>query len=362
MKIVDVAIIGTGPAGGAAANSLANSGLSVVILEKHKLPRPKPCGGLMPKSAEKYIDCDFSSLVSHRISSVLNLNNYTTPKLCSLNHPDFLLVHRPSFDEGLIRKAISDSNGKLELLEYFQVDEIEERPDGVLIRSRTGDLVQSKFLLAGDGASSKAARCLGLKIMDKSAPALDAEIEVTTNLWQREQDRLTFNFFCLPQGYGWIFPKQSPILSCGVGSYDANLNLNNELQKFIANSLPADQIVSIKSQGFPVPVWTQARQIATSRCCLMGDAASLVDPSCGEGIRYALLSGQLAAQRAIELALHTEFDSQGFQLYQQRLYDIILNAFTFKRKFLLLAFLQAPNYYFRQAVSRNFGYAEKLAG
>ena len=124
---------------------------------------------------------------------------------------------------------------------------------------------------------------------------IDAKVEVVPEILEAEKEQATFNFFCLPQGYGWIFPKTG-YLSCGVGSWSRNHSLPKAMDDFLAKSFPAGSIRSVKRSGHPIPIYAGHREIATQRVCLVGDAANLVDPIMGEGIRFALESGSLAAE------------------------------------------------------------------
>ena len=289
----DVVIIGTGPGGGLAASRLAGSGLRVGVLEKETLPRLKPCGGGIPSQATALFDWDLSPYVETEIYDIRTYYQRGLP-LDRTRPAPLLMVDRPRFDQHLIERAVADGRGQVVLREGFSVAGVEEDAAGVTVTGTDGETVRATFLIAADGAFSRTAACLGLQPTKPPALAVDAEVEVEPEVFEAEAHRATIDFFCLPNGYGWIFPKDGR-LSCGVGSWGGKPRLPVSLKAFLDASFPPNSIRSVKRHGFPIPIYSEQRQVATRRVCLVGDAAGLVDPVMGEGIRFALISGALAA-------------------------------------------------------------------
>lgn len=353
-ETVDVAIVGAGPAGGSAANALVESGLSVIVLEKAELPRAKACGGLMPATVQKWLDCDLDRFAGNQIKQVRNLNNYSQPVEQDVSGEHLLLVNRAQFDAYLLEQAVRRSGGRISLRQGFVLQKAVEQPDGVELHARNHEQIRARFVIAADGVASRTARSLGLRHKPDLAVAIDSEIEVTDECWERESRRLTFNFFCLPSGYGWIFPKQKPVLSCGVGCWLGEADVRMELEKFLEQSLQANERLAQFDRAFPIPIWSGTGQIATRRVALAGDAAGLVDPISGEGIRYAILSGRLAAQTAVAAAVAGE--DNGMLPYADTLYSQLQHGFDLKRRFVFLPFTQSPDYFYRNFVGDAHGY------
>jgi geranylgeranyl reductase family protein len=365
----DVAIIGAGPGGGMAACRLARTGLDIAILEKEKLPRHKACGGALPGNIGKMLGIDLRHIMENEVSQSRCLFNYENPIF--RRHVPIFLVDRSRLDAFLVKQAIASSEGNVELIEGFDLFAVREQSDAITVKGKAGEIVQSRFLIAADGALSKTARCLGLKSDLPAGIAIDAEVEATNEAYESQKDAATFNYFCLPGGYGWIFPKGQGKLSCGVGSWRKRKGLLAEMNDFVANSLPAKSVRSLRLSAKPIPFYSGHKKIATRRVCLIGDAASLVDPITGEGIRYAMQSGSLAADiiadllgcESLNLSDHgvPSYDPKSCRVYQHIIHHGIGKHLDDLRCYILPIFLDNPQFFYRKFIEGSQSYAD-LAG
>ena len=107
-----------------------------------------------------------------------------------------------------------------------------------------------------------------------------------------------FIFREIANGYLWIFPK-SDHLSVGIAALHPG---RGELQATLKRVMTrfGISLEEVEMHGHPIPIYSRRECISTGRALLVGDAAGLVDPFSGEGIRYAIKSGQLAAQAILE--------------------------------------------------------------
>jgi geranylgeranyl reductase family protein len=349
----DVAIIGTGPGGGVAACILAQSGLRVRLLDSKILPRTKPCGGLMPGGVTTIFDWDTSSLVDHRLNQLEYFHNYQHQHLNQLGNGELLLVDRSKFDLGLIQHALAASRGDTSLLQASAVKLVEEDADGVSISGEGFLPFRARYVIAADGVASRTARCLGLNPTRKSGVTIDVELRVSDSCYDRYSDRVIFNYFCLPQGYGWIFPKKPPILSCGVGTWGGRTGVRESVHEFISRNFAPNEVLDQAHLGFPIPIYSGQTTIASKRVCLVGDAASLVNPVSGEGIRFAMWSGMLAAKSIMHLIAKEESGKEeisGCQHYQNTVYSETTRSLDHSLRFATLPFLHAPDLYYQKFI------------
>ncbi len=337
-----------------AATILAGSGLRTCVIEKAILPRPKACGGLMPGSVSHLSPVSFDHLIKHRVSRMDFSLRGGDAHGATYGPHELFLVDRAEFDGGLIELAISRARGDLKLLENALVTDVQETENGVHISGKNFDTIQARGLIAADGASSLVARRTGLFHNQKQAVAFDVELAVPSEAYHRFSKSVYFDYFIVPAGYGWIFPKQEGVLSCGIGSWDYQGNpLQKVLNTFLSTHLPMDKVRVISNSGYPIPVFSENRAISTSRICLTGDAAGLVDPVSGEGIRYALHSGKLAAEAI--LAMLTDEDGHSPTGLDCATYSSSIRAGLGKRlenihQFVSLPFHQAPDIYYRKFI------------
>lgn len=305
---VDVVVVGAGPAGGMAACKLAQTGMTILIIEKEKLPRHKPCGGAMPTTAQNLFDWDISPYIQSRTFLQRSYNNFSQPKDTQNLRFPIIMVDRSQFDFHIIEKAIFLGHGNVRVWDRTAVTHIEETFDKVHLTLSNGERIRANYVIGADGAFGKTAQYLGLNNDRKYGIAIDAEIEVKAEVFDREKHSATFNYFCIPAGYGWIFPKDG-YLSCGIVGWKGKPSIKHYMKEFLQKSFPENSILSERWYGHIIPMYTSHKTLATRRTCLVGDAASLADGIIGEGIRFALRSGALAG----ELIAKGETSLHGYQ-------------------------------------------------
>lgn len=247
----------------------------------------------MPGSVLQVLDWPVDHLIEARISNQLFRYDHSTQARSTAISEPMVLVDRATFDHEIIRRAQAIPGSGVELLQGWDVASVQEDAEGVTLRSRDGASIRSRYVIGADGATSRVARDCGLFARAQGA-AVDAHVQVSSDTFEAERNRVTFNLHCVSAGYGWVFPK-SDHLSCGVGMWREPRKLLAELDDFLSRTFARGSVIDVKHLSHPVPVFQGHRSVATRRVCLVGDAAHMVDPVLGEGIKYALEAGQLAA-------------------------------------------------------------------
>ena len=295
----DVAVIGAGPAGSASVAKLAQAGAKVLWLERQAVPRHKACGGAMPSAITplyESIGRDISKQLDHRVSRFRSAYNYSpfAPSV-EISEP-ILMVRRAAFDAHAIEHAIRC--GDVDFRPLCSVLNLERETSHVRLKLVQGESINAPFAIVANGARSNLVKTVGLRASATTGLAIDAELEVDDSLLEKHFDVVSFNFCCIESGYGWVFPK-SDGLSCGIGGWYNPRKLGATLRTFLHNTIPSESVHKLTRRGHPIPIYSGVTPLTCGRVCVVGDAASLVDPIMGEGIRYAVKSGILAAESVL---------------------------------------------------------------
>jgi len=283
----DVIIAGGGPAGATAAFFLGRAGKKVLVLEKELLPRYKPCGGAVSAEVLEQFPFSFEPVIQSRvnaISYVLGDEVVTIPVVGS----SLRMVMRKQFDAYLLEHV------QAEVRQGEAARSVDESSESISVETVKGERIEADYLVAADGANSLMAHSLGLRRKKSMAGAIEIEAEVPDETLHRFAENPIFIFGEISSGYIWIFPKADH-LSIGIGGLKPG---PGELQAVLERVMQhfGIPIQRQASHGHPVPIFGQEETLGTQRSLLVGDAAGLVDPFTGEGIRFAIKSGHLAAQ------------------------------------------------------------------
>lgn len=340
----DVVVVGAGPGGGLAALRLAEAGARVLIVEKRKLPRDKACGGALTVGPVKtLLGWDFSGLVEAHVAESLWQLDFDAAIQRDFSYGAWM-VNRRDFDLHIVERALERGSANIELRDGVALESVEEDDQGVTVKFKGGESLRTRYLVGADGAAGKTGQALGIGRRSRPALAIDAEVQVTPAAWEVEGRRMRFNFGAVPGGYGWVFPKNG-YLSCGVGSWTRADHMPERLDTYLQRVLPAGSVLGEVRRGHPIPIYDGPARIATRRAVLVGDAASLVEPILGEGIRFALHSGAIAAQLVAEKLAGT-LDDDGIE-YSRRIHSEIGAGLDRLRRFILPLFINKPAAFFQ---------------
>jgi geranylgeranyl reductase family protein len=298
----DTIVVGGGAGGASAAYYLTRAGLRVLVVEKARLPRYKACGGAIPRPALERFPFDFQGV----IQAVPSAARFMYPGQPAVDVPlpeqPIAMVMRSEFDAFLLARSGA------EVLEGTTVTGVTEADGHVRVEAQ-GPTIAARYLVGADGSASKVAHCLGLRRHRRLNGALEAEVPLAGRDGLREEygSRALFAMTMIPWSYAWVFPKGDH-LSVGIAGFQpGRVDLRSAVQREMDRlGIPLDGIQLYGHplpcyQAPPWPFWHNRPQekLSTRRCLLVGDAAGLVDPFFGEGIRYAMASARLAAEAIV---------------------------------------------------------------
>ncbi|WP_075341976.1 geranylgeranyl reductase family protein [Tenacibaculum agarivorans] len=296
MKHFEVAVIGSGPSGASTAFHLAKKGISTVIIEKESLPRYKTCGGGFVYRGRKDLPFDIDTVVEREFHTVDIYLGNTLHFQTVRKEPTITMIMRDSFDHLIVEEAKKHGvtlleNNKLTGLVY---------EDGKAILTTSETQISADFVVAADGALSPTAKMAGWnEETRKLIPALEYEVEVSDEDFDRLKDLVRFDIDAIPYGYAWSFPKKNH-LSIGVASTKkTRINLKKYYQEYV-ETLGIKTIVKESQHGFQIPIAPRTDGFVKNNVFLIGDAAGFADPITAEGISNAIYSGVLVAEAISE--------------------------------------------------------------
>ncbi|MGY3437648.1 MULTISPECIES: geranylgeranyl reductase family protein [unclassified Marinovum] len=309
----DVIVIGAGPAGASAARTAASLGLRVALVDKARFPREKLCGGGFTGRAAQYYREIFERDLPAEFDSKTAVDLYGFGEKLGVidDIPPVYLTMRLSLDAHLYALALDAGAVDFTAQKISTMD-----PEAGTVTLASGTKLQAPVVIGADGVNSAVARALFGRAFDpdRIGFALEAEGPALADDAPLRIDMGAANW-----GYGWSFPKTGSH-TVGVGGvHSRNPELKALMKGYMADlGVPAD--TRIKGQYLP---FGQARRCpGRSNVLLVGDAAWLVDPVTGEGIAYALKSGQMAALAARDALARHEPDA-ALMLYRARLRPIL---------------------------------------
>lgn len=321
----DVIVVGAGPAGSTTAYHLARAGFRVLLLEKTAFPREKVCGdGLTPRAVKALrameipLDRRDGWLPNKGLRMIGGGRRLEIrwPELA--DYPHYGLVRtRMDFDEILARQAEKAGAVLQENTTVTRplIDERTDRVIGVAARHRNGEAAadeaeyRAPIVVAADGNSSRLALALGIRKRDDRPMGVavrtyypsrrhdDDYLESWLELWDNDE---------LLPGYGWIFGVGDGTSNIGLGMLNTsasfqNIDYRDLLRRWLANVPEYEGVAATQPiRGAALPMGFNRTPHYTRGLLLTGDAGGMVNPFNGEGIAYAMESGESAAEVVAE--------------------------------------------------------------
>jgi geranylgeranyl reductase family protein len=309
----DVLVVGAGPAGTVAARQLAAAGARVRIVDRATFPRDKLCGDTLNPGCLAMLDRLDATVATHVRTRGLAITGMTiTGPGGATVHADYpsglsgAALLRRELDQWLLEAAVR-AGARFDPGIAVQRPEVAEGPFRVTgVRSTCGRreyALRARVIVAADGRSSRLAASLGLSRFART-PRRWAYGTYFTGVSDMS---LHGEMHIRPDGYVGVAPLARGIANVCVVRERPNLTAGQPAATVIANAIAADRGLRDRFgaaravSGVTVlgPLAVESAAAGCPGMLLAGDAAGFVDPMTGDGLRFAIRGGQLAAQAAL---------------------------------------------------------------
>ncbi len=314
----DVIVVGGGPSGASAAKTLAEAQIRVLIIDKDNFPREKLCGGGLTANTKRAIKKIFKNIeYISREEKELHILNHSNDRFSpyvtySWKRPIVEVVDRFNFDNVLLKEALN-AGAKFE---KDRIIEIKINRDEEFELTSKDRIYTSDYLIVACGT-------FGTKLFrEKDLVSPNYSIIYQTSAGNVSRGN-AISFF--DEGFFWKFDAES-YSKIGIGKYPPYLSYENA--KKILNNYSSEEI-----KAAPIPVFNliYSNEINKSipGCLFVGDSGGFVNNWTGEGISYAMDSGDFAARAILKYYSYPERINQNFldRLYKMASHLQIAEAF-----------------------------------
>lgn len=288
----DIVIVGCGPAGCTAAKGLGKK-FDVLTVEASSLPRNKPCGGLLVKEAQKFLENE----------NMLSKEYFAMPKSMGIKYENWnsgevsfvekkiLNIDRKKFDSFLFRQINFDYVDVLQRTRMLNFEKTANGNEITLFSNGSTKKILCEKLIGCDGAASKIRR----KILQREPQCyvavqerIDAKLNQTIFIFDKE----------ITDYYAWVIPKGNTAV---VGA--ALLEEPKKRFELLKYKLQHRFGASYREKEASLILKPKAISdifLGKNNILLCGEAAGLISPTSGEGISFALYSGKFVGKALIK--------------------------------------------------------------
>lgn len=343
----DVCIIGAGPAGATTSLFLSKMGIPHLIADAATFPRDKVCGDGLDLKVVRVLRHLDPAIVEHELienrifmpcwgTRFFTQNGratdfvYSPPPGATLPYPLFWTAKRLHFDDFLVKKLDARF---ADFRQNTKIEQIERDGKGWRLRAGTNNEleIRTPLLIGADGDHSVLLRHLGERKIDRRHYA-----GTLRQYWRGVADMHPKNLIevyfppRLPMSYFYIFPLPGGEANVGYGMVSEVASKGgHNLRDIFKQLIHEDPVMSPRFQkatpleepvGWGIPLASRRRRAFGDGYLLVGDAASLVCPTSGEGIGTGMISGYIAAHFAQKALKNKCFDAEEFKNYDREIY------------------------------------------
>jgi len=289
--MADYVIVGGGPSGALCGEQLARAGHTVDIFDEH-LAWEKPCGGgLTYKATQCYpflLDNSRPKKLIHNIE-IISAENHRAQ--LDLDHP--IVIYSRRILNGLLLDRAREAGCHIHHSRVQQIDTATDKPRYCI----EGQWQQADFLVLASGAKNHFLP--GIRALSRD------EMEMTQGYFvPQTAEQIVIKFLPEFEGYIWSFPRADHLSLgiCGSMAAHTSMELRTHLHAFAANEHIPTADAKFYSHVLPSPQerTLSSRAVIGKNWALCGDAAAWVDPLTGEGLFYAMRSGEILGRSLAE--------------------------------------------------------------
>jgi flavin-dependent dehydrogenase len=289
--MADYVIVGGGPSGAMCGEQLARAGHSVDIFDEH-LAWEKPCGGgLTYRATQCYPFLLDNPSPKKFIRNVEIVSAENQRAQLDLDHP--IVIYSRTILNGLLLERARDAGCRIHPLRVRQVDTASEKPQYRV----EGEWHRADFVVLAAGARNH--------FLPATRALSRDEMEMTQGYFvPQTSEQIVIKFLPEFEGYIWSFPRADHLSMgiCGSMAAHTSTELRTHLQQFAAAEQIETSSAKFYSHVLPSPQerTLSSRAVVGKNWALCGDAAAWVDPLTGEGLFYAMRSGEILGRSLAE--------------------------------------------------------------